>query len=83
MEETGGIMSWCFPRGSTWRGSKSAVRFNSSTSDGAEGKPSSSSPSKPPTKRLGSSKKSMAELGGLLEPLELHWIQAGPNEPHS
>lgn len=66
VEETGGIMSWCFPgsRGSTWRGSKSALRFSSSTSDGAEGKPSSSSPSKPPTKRLGSSKKSMAELGG-------------------
>lgn len=81
--ETGGAMSWCFPgpRGSIWSGSKSALRLSSSTSEGAEGKPSSSRPSKPPTKRLGSLKKSMVEPGWSLEPLELHQIQAGPNEP--
>lgn len=41
--------------------SKSAVRFNSSTIDDPCGNASSASPSKPPAKRLGSSKKSMAK----------------------
>lgn len=74
-------MSWCFtgPSVSTWRGSKSALRLSSSTSDGPGGKPSSPNPSKPPSKRLESSKKSMAEAkgwGGTLG-AQLDWV--GPS----